>query len=85
MAAYSTKMAFSDYSLLLVKISVAAFFMRSAACTVNDIFDRKFDASVGEEAFVIPNIFSLHYLQKEPKIGPLRLEECRCLAQSSSC
>jgi len=46
MAAYSTKMALEDYGILLLKTSVAAFIMRAAGCTVNDIFDRNFDKHV---------------------------------------
>ncbi|KLO13133.1 UbiA prenyltransferase [Schizopora paradoxa] len=46
MAAFSTKMAVTDYLILLLKSFLAAFIIRSSACTVNDIFDRNFDGLV---------------------------------------
>lgn len=51
MAAFSRKLAFPDYGVLLLKTSFTAFIMRSSACTINDILDQKFDASVGEFIF----------------------------------
>lgn len=46
MAAYRTELSISDYRLELMKCFCAAFIVRSSACTVNDIFDRKMDAGV---------------------------------------
>jgi len=46
MSAYSQRLPFVAYSILLSKSTIAAFIMRSSACTVNDIFDRKLDAVV---------------------------------------
>ncbi|EJC99745.1 UbiA prenyltransferase [Fomitiporia mediterranea MF3/22] len=46
MAAYSTRLAYQDYAVLLAKSLFGSFIMRTSACTVNDIFDRDFDASV---------------------------------------
>ncbi|THH07848.1 hypothetical protein EW145_g3107 [Phellinidium pouzarii] len=46
MAAYSKKLPFNELATLLLKTVFGAFIMRSSACTVNDIFDRKFDAAV---------------------------------------
>ncbi|KAF9043800.1 UbiA-domain-containing protein [Hymenopellis radicata] len=48
MAAYSSgpTMPLSQYGCQLLQCLVAAFIMRSSACTINDIFDRKMDASV---------------------------------------
>jgi len=46
MAAYSRQMEISDYGALLVKISTATIIYQSSGCTINDILDRKFDASV---------------------------------------
>lgn len=38
----------------LIKCAIAAFLMRSAACTINDILDRTFDASVGQYLSSLP-------------------------------
>ncbi|KLO06791.1 UbiA prenyltransferase [Schizopora paradoxa] len=46
MAAFSTKLAIPAYTTLLLKTTLSAFIIRSSACTINDIIDRKFDASV---------------------------------------
>ncbi len=37
-----------EYKELLINSALGAFIMRSSACTINDIFDRELDASVGE-------------------------------------
>lgn len=41
-------MSAKAYALDLFKWFLAAFILRSSACTVNDIFDRDFDAGVGQ-------------------------------------
>ncbi|KAI0318667.1 4-hydroxybenzoate polyprenyl transferase [Amylostereum chailletii] len=46
MAAYHTKLDLSTYWMELAKFLVAAFIVRGSACTINDIFDRDFDAGV---------------------------------------
>ncbi|TCD67181.1 hypothetical protein EIP91_000407 [Steccherinum ochraceum] len=46
MAAYANKTPFDVVLILLLKTVVGAFVIRGAACTVNDIFDRDFDAAV---------------------------------------
>ena len=48
MAAYTQQVAYDVYLLLLAEFAFGAFIVRSSACTVNDIFDREFDAAVGE-------------------------------------
>ena len=48
MAAYRSSLPTDTYFLDLLKCCSAAFIVRSSACTVNDIFDRKLDAGVGE-------------------------------------
>ncbi len=48
MAAYSRDIPLREYIELLLKSAFGAFIMRSSACTINDIFDRELDASVGE-------------------------------------
>ncbi|KAE9409796.1 UbiA prenyltransferase [Gymnopus androsaceus JB14] len=46
MAAYSVKMPWNTYSFSLMQCLFGAFIVRSSACTINDIFDRKMDAGV---------------------------------------
>ncbi|KAJ7741761.1 UbiA prenyltransferase family-domain-containing protein [Mycena maculata] len=46
MAAYATSLTPGVYALNLAKALVGAFILRSSACTINDIFDRKVDAGV---------------------------------------
>lgn len=46
MAAYSSSLPLGNYCVDLVKCLIGAFIMRSSACTINDIFDRKMDAGV---------------------------------------
>ena len=48
MAAYKMELAIDIYLLDLIKCFCAAFIVRSSACTVNDIFDRRMDAGVGK-------------------------------------
>ncbi|KAF5373470.1 hypothetical protein D9615_009485 [Tricholomella constricta] len=46
MAAFTTGLALDQYSIYLAKCFIGAFLLRSSACTINDIFDRKMDAGV---------------------------------------
>ncbi|EJC99728.1 UbiA prenyltransferase [Fomitiporia mediterranea MF3/22] len=46
MASYTSRTPFVEILPLLLKTVFGAFIIRSPACTVNDIFDRKFDAAV---------------------------------------
>ncbi|ETW79987.1 prenyltransferase [Heterobasidion irregulare TC 32-1] len=46
MAAYHTELPLNRYWVELAKSLFAAFIVRGSACTINDIFDRKFDAGV---------------------------------------
>ncbi|TFY76450.1 hypothetical protein EWM64_g7561 [Hericium alpestre] len=46
MAAYQTGFPVKQYWAELGKFLIAAFFVRSAGCTINDIADREFDAGV---------------------------------------
>ncbi|KAG6908376.1 hypothetical protein DXG01_004874 [Tephrocybe rancida] len=46
MAAFATALPLHQYSGYLAKALIGAFLLRSSACTVNDIFDRKMDAGV---------------------------------------
>ena len=48
MAALTTSLPLKNYGFELSKCMIGAFIMRSSACTINDIFDRKMDAGVGE-------------------------------------
>lgn len=52
MAAYKTELPISAYFLDFIKCFFAAFIVRASACTVNDIFDRKMDAGVGEPNYI---------------------------------
>ena len=47
MAAYHTSLDLQIFWTELFKLFVAAFIVRSTACAINDVFDRKFDAGVG--------------------------------------
>lgn len=47
MAAYREQLPLDVYAFDLVKCLFSAFIVRSSACTINDIFDRKMDAGVG--------------------------------------
>jgi 4-hydroxybenzoate polyprenyltransferase len=47
MAAYRTGLPIESYWVDLLKYLVGAFILRGSAVTVNDIFDRHVDASVG--------------------------------------
>ncbi|KAK7055820.1 mitochondrial 4-hydroxybenzoate polyprenyltransferase [Favolaschia claudopus] len=46
MAAYKTALPLDAYVANLGKALIAAFLLRSSACTINDIFDREMDAGV---------------------------------------
>ena len=48
MAALTTNLRLQTYGIELSKCFLYAFILRSSACTINDIFDRKVDAGVGE-------------------------------------
>jgi 4-hydroxybenzoate polyprenyltransferase len=47
MAAFATRLPLEEYTTSLATGLVGAFLLRSSACTINDIFDRKVDAGVG--------------------------------------
>lgn len=49
MAAYKVSLPVVDYARLVGTFILAAFLLRSAACTINDIVDRDVDAQVGKE------------------------------------
>ena len=48
MAGFTTNLPLDTYAIDLSKCLLGAFLLRSSACTINDIFDRKMDAGVGE-------------------------------------
>lgn len=48
MAAFSANLQLKTYGIELLKCMLGAFILRSSACTINDIFDRKMDAGVGK-------------------------------------
>ena len=47
MAAYAKETPYTVFGRLLLKSVLGAFILRSSACTINDIFDKNFDAAVG--------------------------------------
>jgi 4-hydroxybenzoate polyprenyltransferase len=47
MAAYHTSLDLKTFWTEMFKFLIAAFIVRGSACTINDIFDRNFDAGVG--------------------------------------
>lgn len=46
MSAHRTHLPLARYGVEIIKCFIGAFLLRSSACTVNDIFDRKVDAAV---------------------------------------
>ncbi|KAJ6471928.1 UbiA prenyltransferase family, partial [Mycena sanguinolenta] len=48
MGAYAIALPLNAYWTGVAKCLISAFVIRSSACTINDILDRKFDAGVGE-------------------------------------
>jgi 4-hydroxybenzoate polyprenyltransferase len=48
MAAYKTSLDLPTFWTEMFKFLIAAFLVRGSACTINDIFDRNFDAGVGK-------------------------------------
>lgn len=73
MAAYKTELSINTYFLNLCKCFLAAFVVRASACTVNDIFDRKMDAGVGESRSTICSNSTILkiYLPERTKNRPL--------------
>ncbi|KAF9531195.1 UbiA prenyltransferase family-domain-containing protein [Crepidotus variabilis] len=54
MAAYREQLPLDVYAFDLVKCLFSAFIVRSSACTINDIFDRKMDAAQAERCRTRP-------------------------------
>ena len=73
MAAYHTELPLNRYWVELAKSLFAAFIVRGSACTINDIFDRKFDAGVGQYIF-------LSLINGRSLTGPLERTKGRPLA-----
>ena len=53
----------------MFKLFVAAFIVRSTACAINDVFDRKFDAAVG--MLIADYTFPPHVVIERTKGRPL--------------
>jgi 4-hydroxybenzoate polyprenyltransferase len=47
MAAYHTSLNLHIFWTEMFKLFVGAFIVRSTACAINDVFDRKLDGAVG--------------------------------------
>lgn len=62
MAAYHTGLDLQTYWTEMLKFLVASTLVRGSACTINDIFDRNFDAGVGVSHFSSrrPTLTSCH-------------------------
>ena len=58
MAAFKMNLPLKIYGLEILKSFVAAFIIRSSACTVNDIVDRDLDAGVGKPGALEDPIYS---------------------------
>lgn len=90
MAAYETKLPLADYAIFLAKFLFGAFLVRSSACTINDIFDRKMDAGVGQYPVSLPShsyethVFALRHEQNALAAGHLRLGAYRSLLHGYS-
>lgn len=65
MAAYRTRMPLREYQWTLFCCLFSAIILRTSACTINDIFDRKLDAGVGES-----NILNQLKLYIKTKLSP---------------
>ena len=52
MAAYHTSLDLQTFWTEMFKFLIASILVRGSACTINDIFDRDFDAGVGVSIFV---------------------------------
>lgn len=48
MAAYRVQTPLRDYWWTMLNCLFGAIILRTSACTINDIFDRKLDAGVGK-------------------------------------
>jgi 4-hydroxybenzoate polyprenyltransferase len=55
MAAYHTSLDLQTFWTEMFKFLIAAFLVRGSACTINDIFDRNFDAGVGAPIPLTPS------------------------------
>jgi 4-hydroxybenzoate polyprenyltransferase len=54
MAAYHTGLDLQTFWIEMFKYLIASILVRGSACTINDIFDRDFDAGVGVSIFCTP-------------------------------
>jgi 4-hydroxybenzoate polyprenyltransferase len=71
MAAYHTSLDLQTFWIEMFKYLIASFIVRGSACTINDIFDRNFDAGVGEPVFRYTASFPSHVATERTKGRPL--------------
>jgi 4-hydroxybenzoate polyprenyltransferase len=71
MAAYHTSLDLQTFWTEMFKFLIAAFIVRGSACTINDIFDRKFDAGVGASISSCNPHFPSHVSIERTKGRPL--------------
>jgi heme O synthase-like polyprenyltransferase len=62
MAAYHTSLDLQTFWTEMLKFLIASFLVRGSACTINDIFDRNFDAGVGALIPITPSYSHLTLL-----------------------
>jgi 4-hydroxybenzoate polyprenyltransferase len=90
MAAFKIGLPLKTYSVQLIKCLIAAFIVRSSACTVNDIIDRRMDADVGMYIFLSRGCALLMIMyemesQNVPKADLFQVVGFLCLLRSSFC
>ena len=71
MAAYHTSLDLQTFWIEMFKYLIASFIVRGSACTINDIFDRNFDAGVGEPVSRYTASFPPHHVTERTKGCPL--------------
>lgn len=64
MAAYSQNLPLQSYMFALGLCGCGAFIVRSSACTINDIFDRKVDAGVGQSGLNSCQLRFIVYIER---------------------
>jgi 4-hydroxybenzoate polyprenyltransferase len=79
MAAYHTSLDLTTFWAEMFKFLIAAFIVRGSACTINDIFDRDFDAGVGTLRLIRYRGSYLTSFQSVPRDALLPAVACQFL------
>ena len=81
MAAYHTSLDLQTYWVEMFKFLIASLLVRGSACTINDIFNRNFDAGVGVSHFsshrLTPTSCHCRAYQGTPSRQRARFRLCR--------